>query len=317
MRCNDLTAALQNATRLLFLCAFYLAVRLPAEITLPDRDYPLATINTPLSSYYGHRVPFPGTGSALPAPSSPTGSRNDLSSLSRPRPLFIGSDDHKESVAQFAKKDPQAFNYFLEGISLLAFNIAWLSRSQGFVQGTETWEDISDIGRNLYQMLLAPAQSAATVRILTKRDLLDRQRRSGSTSSPASETASTLPPGRLGSASHESDHSFLGAATTPNAALIRNWRLDKYTKIADPLKKHLLTEMNNAEWELLDEQEWDDGGEKMDEAVFIKTRSMDGKDYNDARSIMTANKTAGIEDDESGKGKGKSGWTKVKNRDKP
>lgn len=85
--------------------------------------------------------------------------------------------------------------------------------------------------------------------------------------------------------------------------------------VVDPLKKHLLTEMNNAEWELLDEEEWDDGGEKMDEAVFIKTRAMDGKSYDDARSIMTANKVIGGEEDV--KGKGKSGWTKVKNREKP
>ena len=85
--------------------------------------------------------------------------------------------------------------------------------------------------------------------------------------------------------------------------------------ISDPLRKHLLTEMNNAEWELLDEGEWDDGAEKMDDAVVIKARNMDGKEYDEARSIMV-----GGGEEEGGaraSSKGKSGWTKLKNRDKP
>jgi hypothetical protein len=67
--------------------------------------------------------------------------------------------------------------------------------------------------------------------------------------------------------------------------------------------------MNNAEWELLDEQEWDDGGEKMDDAVVVRTRAMDLNAFDDARSVMTP---GGNEEDT--KGKGKSGWTKLKNR---
>ncbi|EXJ86940.1 hypothetical protein A1O3_03894 [Capronia epimyces CBS 606.96] len=315
MRCTELTAAIGNATRLIMLCAFYLGIRLPAEITLPHPDYPLPTINTPPTSYHGQRTAFPGSGSSLSAPGSPTASRMDLSSFPRPRPLFIGSDNHDEIVAQFAKKEPLAFSFFLEGISLLAWNIAWLSRSQGFLTGTERWEDVCAIGRNLYQMILGPPQSAATFRVLTQRDIQTRQRRSQSTSSPTRDA--TIITGRLGSQSHTSAHTHLGRASDNQ---IPAWRLDKYTTIVDPLKKYLLTEMNNAEWELLDEQEWDDGGEKMDEAVFIKTRALDGKEYDDARSIMTTTTTtkmAGTGGDEEGaRGKGKSGWTKVKSRDK-
>lgn len=309
MRCTELTAALGNTSRLVFLCAFYLGIRLPAEITLPHRDYPLTTINTPLTSYFGQRITFPGSGASLSAPGSPTASRMDLSLSPKPRPLYIGSDDPNEVVAHFAKKEPLAFNYFLEGISLLAWDVAWLSRTQGFTAGTETWEDVCDVGRNLYKMILAPPQSAATFRVLTQRDVQTRLRRSQSTSSPVTET--TIAPGRLGSFSHNSAHTFLGAASSAADNPSRNWPLNNYNMISDPLKKYLLTEMNNAEWELLDEQEWDDGGEKMDEAVFVKTRAMDGKDYDDARSIMTP----GGEDD-GARGKGKSGWTKIKNREK-
>lgn len=272
---------------------------MPAEITLPHRDYPLPTINTPQTSYFGHRIAFPGSGSSLSAPSSPSASRVDLSSFSRPRPLFIGSFDATEVVAQYAKKEPLAFNFFIEGISLLAWDIAWLCRSQGFVPGTESWEDISDIGRNLHQMILAQPQSPATFRTLTQRDLQARQRRSQSISSP-SEGSMTV--GRLGSGSHTSAHTFLGSAAAARDHPARNWRLNKYTMIKDPLKKHLLGELNTAEWELLDEQEWDDGGEKMDDAVVVRTRGMDGKEYDQSRKIG------------GGEGRGTSGWTKVKSR---
>jgi hypothetical protein len=213
--------------------------------------------------------------------------------------LFIGSFDATEVVAQYAKKEPLAFNFFIEGISLLAWDIAWLCRSQGFVPGTESWEDISDIGRNLHQMILAQPQSPATFRTLTQRDLQARQRRSQSISSP-SEGSMTV--GRLGSGSHTSAHTFLGSAAAARDHPARNWRLNKYTMIKDPLKKHLLGELNTAEWELLDEQEWDDGGEKMDDAVVVRTRGMDGKEYDQSRKIG------------GGEGRGTSGWTKVKSR---
>lgn len=311
MRCTELTAALGTITQLIFLCAFYLGVRLPAEITLPHRDYPLATINTPLTSYLGQRITFPGSGSSLSAPSSPTASRMDLSNAPKPRPLYIGSDDHNESVAQFAKKEPLAFNYFIEGVSLLAWSVAWLSRTQGFVVGTDTWEDVCDIGRNMYQLVLAQPQSAAITRVLTQREVQTRRRRS-SASSPAREDKEAAFPARLGSYSHASAHTFLGSAKDAGDNPSRKWRLDRYAMISDPLKKHLLTEMNNAEWELLDEQEWDDGGEKMDDAVVIKARAMDGREYDDARSIM-----AGGEEESARASKGTSGWTKLKNRDKP
>lgn len=315
MRCSDLTAVLGNTAFIVYLCSYYIGIKLPSEITVPHRDYPLTTIMTPAQSYFGQNIPFPGSGSALAsAPGSPTTSRSEGASMPRPRPLFIGSDDHNESVAQFAKKDPVAFSFFLEGIALLAYNIAWFSRSQGFIQGTDSWEDICDMGRILYEMLVAPPQSAAVMRVMSQRDLRDRRSRNSSSSAgPDSVNNST---GRLGAGSHTSMHDFYTRSALSNAT--RNWRFNNYKMLADPLKKHLLNEMNNAEWEVLNQDEWDDGGEKMDEAVFIKTRALDGATYDDARSIMTT-KMAGMEiggDDNRDKGKGKSGWTKVKSREK-
>ena len=108
--------------------------------------------------------------------------------------------------------------------------------------------------------------------------------------------------------------------------------------IVDPLKRALIGEMSNAEWEMLEQDEWDDGGEQFrdDEAVFIKNRDsaeMEGRStFDDARSIMTARTETRSDDqgDKLGTGKelanadaagsarvkGTSGWTKVKNREK-
>lgn len=319
MRCTELTAVLGNTAFVLHLCTYYIGVKLPSEITVPHRDYPLTTIMTPAQSYLGQNIPFPGSGSALGSvPTSPSATRSDPASMPRPRPLFIGSDDYTESVAQFAKKDPVAFSFFLEGIALLAYNVAWFSRSQGFLQGTDSWEDICDMGRILHEMLVAPPQSPAVMRVMSQRDL--QERRSRNSSSSAGQEPANNATGRLGAGSHTSMHDFYTRSELSKAT--RNWRFNNYKMIADPLKKQLLNEMNNAEWEVLNQDEWDDGGEKMDEAVFIKTRAMDGTAYDDARSIMTTatNKLAGMEiagEDARDKGKGKSGWTKVKSREKP
>jgi len=314
VRCTDLTAAFGNTAHLLVLVAFYLGVRLPAQVTLPHRDYPLPTISLPLTSYSSRKPGFPGSGPQMSLPGSPATSRHDLRTLSRPRPLFIGSDDSDERIAQLAKKDPAAFSFFLEGISLLAWDVSWVCRSQGFIHGTESWEEACNVGRNMWHLILAPQQSPAIMRVLSSRDVRQRQKKSSGNPSPS--TPNTMPPGMLGQLSHSSAHTFLGAATTPDPG--RGWKLNQYTTITDSLKKWLITEMNNAEWELLEQQEWDDGGEQFDEAVFIRTRNMSGREYDDARSIMTT-RTHGGEDDNpnSARARGKSGWTKVKNRDKP
>jgi len=317
LRCTDLTASLTSVAQLLVLVAFYTGVRLPAEITLPHRDYPLPTINTPTNSYLLRKIAFPGSGSSLTGTGSPTTAKQESKNTSRPRPLFVDSDDRDERVAQFAKKDPTAFNFFVEAISLLAWDIAWLCRSQGFITGTDTWGEVCNIGQNLWQLLLAHPQSPALLRALSSRDVQARQKTSTNVK-PASPPLLDVN-AKLGERSHTSAHSFLG---TDSADVTRGWKLSKYNIVKDSLQKTLLTEMNNAEWELLEEQEWDDGGEQFDEAVFIKTRAMDGHGWDDARSIMTT-RTRLDDDDtmtnastDTARTKGTSGWTKVKSRDK-
>jgi hypothetical protein len=40
---------------------------------------------------------------------------------------------------------------------------------------------------------------------------------------------------------------------------VKSWKLPTPTKLADKLKSALQGEMANAEWELLEEKEWDEG----------------------------------------------------------
>lgn len=225
----------------------------------------------------------------------------------------------QETVPQFAKRDPIAFNFFLEGISLFAWNVAWVCRTQKFYLGTETWDEVCNVGRNLWHLLLAPVQSPALTRVRSTRDV--QSRKAGKENAVTNlARAKSLP--RLGSISHSSAYSFLGGAESQE--LLRSWRISKYTTIVDPLKKALIAEMNNAEWELLEEQEWDDGGERFDgdAAVVVKNRTMDSHQFDDARSVMTTRtkieESAVDLNDSTGPGrvKGTSGWTKLRGRDK-
>jgi Vacuolar sorting 38 and autophagy-related subunit 14 len=327
---NELTTSLNNIAHLVVLVSFYLSIRLPADITLPHRNYPLPTIFTPPNSYQGREIPFPGTTPLPSSTNSPAGSRHaDLRPLPRPRPLFIEPENLKDKIPNVAKRDPTGFAFFLEGVSLLAWNIAWLCRSQGMYAGTETWEDVCNMGRNLYHLLIAPPQSPALLRVLSDRD--GRQQRTNSTNT---HPLSPYKPSRLGHFSHDSAHSL----PANGADFLRGWKLTKYTMIVDPLKRALIGEMSNAEWEMLEQDEWDDGGEQFrdDQAVFIKNRNsaeMEGRSsFDDTRSIMTARterrsedrgdmggagkEVTGADTAGSGRGKGTSGWTKLKNREK-
>ncbi len=330
VKANELTTSLNNAAHLVVLVSFYLSLRLPAEITLPHRNYPLPTVFTPANSYQGREIPFPGTTSASSSINSPIASRQaDPRPLPRPRPLFIQPKNLKDKIPHVATRDPTNFAFFLEGISLLAWDIAWLCRSQGMHTGTESWEDVCNMGQNLFHLLMAPPQSPALLRVLSGRDV--RQQRTA-----ASDTNSLGPDKslRLGQFSHGSAYS----SSDSGADFLRGWKLTKYTMIVDPLKRALIGEMSNAEWEMLEQDEWDDGGEQFrdDQAVFIKNRDsaeMEGRSsLDDARSIMTARPEGKSEDRGDGtdvekesanadaagatRVKGTSGWTKLKNREK-
>ncbi|KAH1891963.1 hypothetical protein KXW29_007526, partial [Aspergillus fumigatus] len=60
----------------------------------------------------------------------------------------------------------------------------------------------------------------------------------------------------MGHYSHGTVHSFLGASE--GTEFVRTWRLPIPLKVVDKLKSTLLGEMASAEWEVLEEKEWND-----------------------------------------------------------
>ncbi|KAK2749798.1 hypothetical protein FQN55_003034 [Onygenales sp. PD_40] len=315
---THISATLSHISHLLVLVSHYLSLRLPAEITLPHRNYPLPTIFSPSSSYLSRETVFPGTSPSHSSSSSPTASRTaDPRPLPRPRPLFLS-----KSLPKLAQEDPATYGLFLEGVTLLAWNVAWVCKSQGLQLGSDSWEDICDIGRNLWLLLVSqPAQSSALARVLSNRDNLAKAQRSRDSDRPTPQRTQSSP--MLGHYSHGTAHSFLGGAE--GTEFMRTWKLPSSVKVVDKLKSALLGEMASAEWELLDKTEWEDEenqkqGRREEEPVLVATKSPPTDDILNGNASFVTAKTVvddGIYADEAKtprRPKGTSGWTKLKNR---
>jgi hypothetical protein len=311
---DQLSASLGAVAQLLIRVSHYLGVRLPAEITAPHKDYPQPTIFNLSSSYMGQKVPFPGTTPSHSSTNSPSASRTfeQRTPLPKPRPLFID-----RPLAHLAAEDPLAFSLFIEGVSLLGYNIAWLCRTQGLNCDFDHWEDVCPMGRNLYRLLISQDTRAPS----KPENPLDRDiaPRSNSRNSPSRASVG------FGQLSHATSHSFLG--TAENQAYVSGWKLTP-TKISDQLKAMLLAEQQGQEWEVLDQKEWDDMENLIaEEPVVVGGKKREGP-VNDARSVLVAasesarSRTPVSEleamDSErertKARSKGVNGWTKVKSR---
>jgi hypothetical protein len=309
----QISTALSHIVHLLMLSTHYLAIRLPAEITLPHRDYPLPTIFPLVSSYKHTNVPFPGTTPAQSSNNSPTTSRHtEQSNQPRPRPLFI-----KTPLPHLVNEDPVAYALFLEGVTLLAYNIAWLCKSQGIPMGEDcSFEDICNIGRNLFNLLIgsrprpppnsrtSSAQSTPTKGNGRDVDTDAEDKRNSSASV-------------MGRYSHGSAHSFLGSAE--GAEFIRSWKLPSPIKLADKLKAKLMSEAANAEWDELQERDWEIEDAMGDDGVVVGARREGDRNNRfgmhsvmSIRTVMDAVEMVGPDGDRK---PGTSGWTKVKPRE--
>ncbi|EEP76628.1 predicted protein [Uncinocarpus reesii 1704] len=314
----QITTSLSHIAHLLVLVSHYLALRLPAEITLPHRGYPLPTIFPSGSSYLAKDVPFPGLSPSNSfSPATTRGS--DSRPLPRPRPLFLD-----RSLPKLAKEDPAGYTLFLEGVSLLAWNVSWVCRSQGLQIGQDSWEDVCEMGRNLWQLLVAPP---ALAKALAGRDLQVKPSNSKETTRGTLQRTKSLP--LLGHYSHGTAHSFLGNAEGNEFA--KTWKLPSALKVADKLKSTLLGEIASAEWELLEQDEWDEASaaQAEDGVVNGKRASSGEDDRGDADTRSTITVKAVVEDEECDvvqkepgepatptdtRPKGTKGWTKVKSR---
>ncbi|KAK6612506.1 hypothetical protein H4I96_01719 [Botrytis cinerea] len=214
----QISTSLAHIAHVLMLATYYLAVRLPAEITLPHRDYPRPTIFSLSSSYMHTNVPFPGGTSS--SSNSPSTSRHTENAYQpRPRPLWIN-----KPLPILVNEDSVAHSSFLEGAILLAYNVAWLCKSQG-VPGYVESED-----KNTHK----PERSS------------------------------------IGWASHGSAFSFLGSAE--GAEFIRGFKLPRPNQMGDILKNKLMSEVANAEWELLSQDAWAIEDDMRSDGVVVGAR---------------------------------------------
>lgn len=288
-RHEHVSAALSNICRLLITCCHYLSVRLPAEIIPPHVNCPHPIIFSVQSSYSGIELPFAPSGpSSNTSTQSPSASRT----LSKLRILHLD-----KPLVRLAKEDPSRYNLFVEGISLLAWDIAWLCRSQG-ITTINSWEDVCQAGKNLFLLLRAQPTMTTNHGVLDAED----QKPSGPLAPP------------FGELSH--------AAVTTNIegpvgfALLRGWRFASPYRLIDHVKSHLLTDMSGAEWELIAEEEWD--VERDDErAVLVGGRRPTDRDSVPASPVIAASASTGVGGGERNVNVERAsnhGWLKLKSR---
>lgn len=286
---KHINACLDNVCHLLGVWCHYLSIRLPAEVILPHGDFPHPAILSEKSSYKATGLAYPGT---LEKQTSPSASRvlQDQRGLPRPRLLHL-----ERPLAQLAKQDPKAFGLFVEGTMLLAWDLAWLCRSQG-ITTINSFDDVCDIGRNLWLLSLSQQSSAS-----------DRDRRDKSSSEGGSRARkATIEPLRFGSFSHGNLRHCL--ASHEGFALMQEWRLSQPHRLIDKLRNHLLIEITGAEWDVVDDNDFDNGD---DPAAFVGgTEYIETNSRSPAVSVMTV----AIPDVKQARQKGGNGWTKVRGR---
>jgi hypothetical protein len=342
----QITTTLSHIAHLLILCTHYLTIRLPAEVTLPHRDYPLPTVLSVSSSYKYTNLPFPGSTPHHSSNNSPSASRHtEPISLPRSRPLFV-----TKPLPLLAKEDPSTYSLFLEGAALLAYDVAWVCKSQGVAVGTSTPpspEDMFDIGTNLYNLLIGTGpprpgpgsrmpsgtSTATTPSTTTSRPAASRRPTTDGIESGTDVEARKTPRAGLtktafGHYSHGTAHTSLLSADGND--FVRGFKLPSPMKLADKLKSKLLAEVSSAEWEVLEHPEIDSlspGVEEGDGVVVgPSSRERDtgesngplGGYFGDAmQSFMSVRTMLGdAVDVVSGRERkpGTSGWTKVKPR---
>ncbi len=342
---SQITTSLAHIAHLLVLSAHYLSLRLPAEITLPHRDYPLPTIMSLSSSYTYTDIPFPGSTPVQSSSNSSSASRLvEPVKLPRPRPLFI-----TKSLPLLAKEDPTAYAFFLEGATLLAFNIAWVCKTQGVSLGKShptSFEEICALGRNLFNVLIGttprpppgsrtisssstPDSTAASTPTKLKLKIKDALESGESGSEETRKRTKNSTGLAVGHFSHGTAHTFLGSAE--GNEFMSSFKLMSPRQLVDNLRPLLLNEVSSAEWEILDQDAWaeDDGRDLEDDGIMVGVKrgsderpaGVSGGGFGGAMqsfmsmgTVMDAIEIVGGGDGARDRKPGTSGWTKLKSR---
>lgn len=204
-----------------------------------------------------------------------------------------------------AVEDPPVYSSFIEGVSLLAYNVAWLCRTQGMKDQFTQWEDVCSMGKNLYRLL-----------VLQETKLAQRPENPLDKDIAPAKTSSKVPlrrtPVGFGELSHATSHSFLG--TAQNAQYLSGWGLTP-TKITDELKTYLYTEQQAQEWDKLDQKEWEDMDDAMaEDPVLVGEKRRVTQDGRASVAPTTVAKRGGDTQGGGDEKKGVNGWTRVKSR---
>lgn len=306
-----ISASLAHIAHILMLSSTYLAIKLPAELTIPHRDYPKPTIFSLASSYRHGEVPFPGS---VVIPTNSPAYQNPRH-IPRPRPLFID-----KPLLTLAKEDPSQYSLFIEGVVLLAYDIAWVCCTQGVPIGDKTsYEDVCNMGRNLYNLLIGnQLTNNPTTRLAQASDEADVP------GSPTDHLGGSSKP-MMGRYSHGTTHTFLGSAE--GNEFIRNFKLPNPVKLADRLKKKMLSDADGLDWEMLEDDAWAPD-EPMETGVQRRLRKAGGEADRrlfGVESVLSASMAKTMLDSsrldmdvpsspEKARSPGTSGWTKVKSR---
>lgn len=316
-----ISTSLAHISHILMLASHYLAIRLPAEVTLPHRDYPRPTIFSLASSHRHGEVPFPGTVVLPPSEPRDQGQKH----VPRPRPLYID-----RPLLALAKEDPSTYSLFIEGVVLLAYNIAWACCTQGVPIGDKTsYEDVCNMGRNLYNLLIGnQLTNNPAARLVQQPPSPDATNISESPEQTKDNLGGNAKP-MMGRFSHGTVHTFLGAAE--GNEFTRGFRLPNPVKLADRLKKKMLSDADGLDWEMLNDDAWA-VEEPMGEGFQRRDRQQgdSGQGLFGVESVMstsTAKTTLDstvadftqvaadeVSSPERPKTSGTSGWTKLKSR---
>lgn len=300
--------------RLLVLTSHYLSLKLPAEIVLPHRNQPSTTIYAPSGSYLSQKsnsMPFPSSSHS----SSTGGADKSQFRLPQSRPLSVD-----KSLPKLAVEDFRTYSLFLEGVTWLAWDLSWLCRTQGLNLALESWEEVCDIGKNLWQLFLAPsAQTAALTRAFTGPEIPSSFKATKDAPKTTIQRTKSFPV--LGHYSHGTVHSFLAASE--GMEFMRVWKLSTPTAVMDKVKASLLGEMTNAEWEVLEKKEWDDTlhdptdtnpNAEQGHRLARDSPSTGSMAAEDPPRYNGAHPTTSTRVESSNRSKGTSGWTRLKTR---
>ncbi|KAL8909817.1 MAG: hypothetical protein Q9171_004874 [Xanthocarpia ochracea] len=309
-----ITTVTSSLAHLVHLVSHYLALRLPAEVILPHRDCPSPTILAPASSYITKSTPYSRATSAKL-------SSNDSSAIGgivrTSRKRVSTSLYTKKRLSTTAKEDPQLYTAVIEGIALLAWNVAWLCKTQGSDVGANSWEEICDVGKNLWD-LFAAEQAGSKFLIDVHNRTTKQDGRPKSVLRASQQNVEPSPKVLFGEYSHGTVYSNLSTASGSKVML--EWRLQDPTQVIDRVKQMLLSDRTGAGWEMLEGKEWESQSMIADQAASPAVVDASTVVLNAKSGTEQISRDPGLEpndlatEEEQEKARGTSGWTKLKSR---